>query len=292
MNLMGKIKPFLLESYSNGLDHSTSVIYRSSTEFYLEDIAAGRPWTTKLLFLVQLISTTEMKDEISGNSRFCKYIYHNGCYDHYDNQFAGFEMVEQVERQMLNVGNGETYETPVCFVKSWFNVGLSINVDKSLFYGPSLMIFKCFKMEELDICNSFVGLRESNTRVEIFDLSQSQESGISLAVKEFSYDVRQIQKKGRNAYPVFQISPRASMMSQFEGSKEDVKRSHDIVLQTNVYGSIQKTLSIVYSREQEFVKKIKYDDVFKNQSLGNVSHTQFWFTNEVMEDQYFRNPVP
>ncbi|EMD90573.1 hypothetical protein COCHEDRAFT_16274 [Bipolaris maydis C5] len=139
ISLVGKIKPFLLESYSNGLGHSTSVAYRPSTEFYLEDIAAGRPWTTKLPFPVQVVTTTEIKDEILGNSRLCKYTYRNGCYDHYKSQFAGFEMVEQVERQLLNIGNGETYGIPASLVKSRFNVGL----------------------------------RGSKTRVETFDLSQS-----------------------------------------------------------------------------------------------------------------------
>ncbi|ENI09216.1 hypothetical protein COCC4DRAFT_36791 [Bipolaris maydis ATCC 48331] len=177
ISLVGKIKPFLLESYSNGLGHSTSVAYRPSTEFYLEDIAAGRPWTTKLPFPVQVVTTTEIKDEILGNSRLCKYTYRNGCYDHYKSQFAGFEMVEQVERQLLNIGNGETYGIPASLVKSRFN-------------------------------------------------------------------------------------------------------------------HTKNTLYIVYPREKEFIKKIKHDIISTNQSLGNVSHTQFWFTNEVMEDQYFRNPVP
>ena len=50
IDLMGGKKPYLMNSYSNGMGKQVSVIYKQSTKYYMEDMRAGTPWATRLPF--------------------------------------------------------------------------------------------------------------------------------------------------------------------------------------------------------------------------------------------------
>ena len=67
LDLMGGIKPHLLVKSANNLGAETRVKYVSSTKFYLEDKAAGKPWITRLPFPVHVIERIETYDYISRN---------------------------------------------------------------------------------------------------------------------------------------------------------------------------------------------------------------------------------
>ncbi len=55
IDLMGGVKPHIMKTQRNGMGKVTTVHYKSSTHFYLEDKAAGKPWITKLPFPVQCV---------------------------------------------------------------------------------------------------------------------------------------------------------------------------------------------------------------------------------------------
>lgn len=88
-------KPHLLARYDNQLGAETRLTYKSSTEFYLADREAGRPWVTRLPFPVHVVERVEATDHISRNRFVTRFAYHHGHYDGEEREFRGFGMVEQ-----------------------------------------------------------------------------------------------------------------------------------------------------------------------------------------------------
>ena len=101
-DLMGGVKPHLLERVVNNLGAETLVRYVPSTRFYLADRAAGRPWVTRLPFPVQVVERVETYDRISRNRFVARYAYHHGFFDGIDREFRGFGMTEQWDTEELS----------------------------------------------------------------------------------------------------------------------------------------------------------------------------------------------
>lgn len=141
IDLMNSKKPHLMINYKNNLGKEVGIEYTPSTEFYINDKLAGRPWVTKLHFPVHCISKTITTDKISGSRFVSSYIYHHGYYDHAEREFRGFGMVEQIDAEHFdhwikgNAGNivvdRELHQEPV-ITKKWFHTGAFLNKDKIL----------------------------------------------------------------------------------------------------------------------------------------------------------------
>ncbi|MGH9891865.1 MAG: SpvB/TcaC N-terminal domain-containing protein, partial [bacterium] len=95
VDLMGGQKPHLLVKSTNNLGAETVVQYAPSTQFYVADKLAGKPWITKLPFPVHVIERVETFDCISRNRFVTRYAYHHGYFDGIEREFRGFGMVEQ-----------------------------------------------------------------------------------------------------------------------------------------------------------------------------------------------------
>lgn len=142
IDLMDSKKPHVMTHYKNNMGMETSMEYKSSTKFYLEDKLAGTPWITKLPFPVQVVSKMIVEEKIT-NVRFATtYNYHHGFYDHPEREFRGFGMVEQLDTEFYetwkveNQGNaldqsGELYQAPM-LTKTWFHTGAFLDRERIL----------------------------------------------------------------------------------------------------------------------------------------------------------------
>ena len=92
------VHPNLLTKIDNGLGMETTIAYRSSTDFYVSDRDAGRPWSTKLPFPVQVVSQVTVKDRNSGQEYVADYRYRDGYYDGAEKEFRGFGEVLKYNR--------------------------------------------------------------------------------------------------------------------------------------------------------------------------------------------------
>ena len=142
IDLMDSKKPHVLIHYKNNMGMETSMEYKSSTHFYLEDKLAGKPWITKLPFAVQVVSKQIVEEKITDVRFTSEYRYHHGYYDHPEGEFRGFGMVEQIDTELYeeweknNAGNqlekSEThYQKPV-LTKTWFHTGAFIDRERIL----------------------------------------------------------------------------------------------------------------------------------------------------------------
>lgn len=140
IDLMNSKKPHVMVFYKNNLGKEIRLEYTPSTQFYLEDKLAGKPWVTKLHFPVQCISKAETRDQISGYRFVSSYKYHHGYYDHAEREFRGFGMVEQTDSEDFdhwvkgdasNIVDQTLHQEPVV-TKSWFHTGAFLTKEKIL----------------------------------------------------------------------------------------------------------------------------------------------------------------
>ncbi len=90
-------KPHLLIKVDNNLGATTKIEYTPSTRFYLDDLAAGMPWVTRLPFPVHCVSKVTVSDQWRGTAFSSTYSYHHGYFDGIEREFCGFGRVEQVD---------------------------------------------------------------------------------------------------------------------------------------------------------------------------------------------------
>lgn len=286
LDLMGATKPHLLESYSNGLGAATSITYTPSTKFYVEDEKKGQPWSTKLPFPVQCISKVEVTDTITGNQRYTEDVYHNGCYNQVEKQFAGFEMVEVFHGEKLVIGEGETYEPPITHTKSWFSVGLSLEIDEFRFLTKSAV---ASSIQDLigDPAECLQALQGVSLRSEVYSLDGTAEADFPFQIQELSHEIKLLQQRGPNKYSVVQVNPKETLSTEYERNMQDPRITHDLILKTNPFGEVEESLHVVYPRSMETA----FSDVNENQKAGNMSYKRVWFTDEVRETYNFRKPA-
>ena len=134
LDLMVTGKPYLLTEVVNNLGAETRIGYAPSTRFYLADQAAGRPWITRLPFVVQVVERVETIDRINRNRFTTRYNYHHGYFDGFEREFRGFGMVETTDTEELAVleaavGRGEfanqdpATDVPPVLTRTWLHTG-------------------------------------------------------------------------------------------------------------------------------------------------------------------------
>jgi RHS repeat-associated protein len=136
LDLIGGVKPYLLDEMNNHRGAITRVAYESSLRFYLADQKHhATRWKTSLPFPVQVISRLEIVDEISLAKCTTEYIYHHGHYDGAEREFRGFGRVDQLDTQTFEQYHGtgaphasftsvpaENFAPPL-LTKTWFYQG-------------------------------------------------------------------------------------------------------------------------------------------------------------------------
>lgn len=94
--LSGGLSPNTLTRIGNGIGRTTMIEYAPSTQFALEDAAAGSAWPDALPFPVTVVSAVRVSDSL-GHEYLTRFRYHDGYYDAAEKQFRGFARVEQVD---------------------------------------------------------------------------------------------------------------------------------------------------------------------------------------------------
>jgi RHS repeat-associated protein len=143
IDLMSGQKPHLLVKAVNNLGMETRLRYAPSTQFYQQDKAAGRPWVTKLPFVVHVVDRVESFDVVGRNRFVTQYKYHHGYFDGAEREFRGFGMVEQLDTESFatfkdgdastlpNASNvDETSHVPPMLTRKWFHPGAFVGQDR------------------------------------------------------------------------------------------------------------------------------------------------------------------
>jgi RHS repeat-associated protein len=280
VDLMGGQKPHLMTCARNNLGAETRVTYAPSTRFYVADEQAGTPWVTRLPFPVQVAERIETIDWIGRNRLVTRYAYHHGYFDSYEREFRGFGMVEQWDTEELRADtafgdsdfvnwNQQSWSPPV-LTRTWFHTGAFENTqavtqqyvseywtepalrapgraaDAAAMRPPDTVLpdgLNAFEIQEA--CRALKG---HPLRIETYAEDGSPAAANPYTVTEHNFTVRCLQNMGENLHAVFFVHPREALSFHYERGPDDPRVGHEIILQADDYGNVQRSISIGYPR--------------------------------------------
>ncbi|KAK4451980.1 virulence plasmid 65kDa B protein-domain-containing protein [Podospora aff. communis PSN243] len=293
VDLMGGIKPHLLKEYSNGLGAVTTLDYVPSTKYFLQDDADGTPWKTRLPFPVQCIGTVIVRDSITDLVKKVRYSYHHGYYDPAEKEFAGFSMVEQWQDESVRTGVGNRYEKPTAYTKTWFSTGNPFDGHHESTYACSSRVStKLHGIDSQDLSDAYRALRGTQQRSEVYGLDGTTKAHLPFSTDESAHDVRCVQPKHGKHPPVFEVSLRETASSQFEREMSDPRVEHEIVLEVNDFGDVERALRVIHPRSRSSASAAGFESLVENQTEANVVYSDVAFTNSFEEEKdAFRGPA-
>jgi len=229
LDLMTAGKPYLLTEVVNNLGAETHISYAPSTQFYLADQAAGRPWITRLPFPVQVVERVETIDRINRNKFTTRHAYHHGYFDGFEREFHGFGMVEQWDTEdlaVLEAGGAQNdfanldqaTDLPPVLTRTWLHTGVFPGEDRVTrlyaqeYYrqpgggdpdlpdtalpatlrltGKQPRPWQLSRIEAREACRALKG---SPLREEVYALDGSEAQGRPYTVTEHNYTIELLQ---------------------------------------------------------------------------------------------------
>jgi RHS repeat-associated protein len=280
VDLMGGQKPHLMTAARNNLGAETRVSYAPSTRFYVADETAGQPWVTRLPFPVQVVERTETIDWIGRNRFVARYAYHHGYFDAYEREFRGFGMVEQWDTEEFRTDTAfsesdftnwdqQSWSPPV-LTRTWFHTGAFAEAqavtqqylseywiepalrapgreaDAAAMRPPDTILPD--GLDAFEIQEAYRALKGHALRTEVYADDGSPAAASPYSVTEQNFTVRCLQNMGENLHAVFFVHPREALSFDYERAGADPRVSHEITLQADDYGNIERSVSIAYPR--------------------------------------------
>lgn len=286
VNLMGGQKPHLLVKTINNLGGETELEYASSTEFYLQDKQAGKPWITKLPFPVHVVKKVTVSDKWRETRFATTYSYHHGFFDMVEREFRGFGRVEQIDVETYGefanannnspyIDNDQTLYQPPIKTISWFHTGAGIE---------NVSILKQFEKEYFKHTGSFtenelpdpalqqdelttdewrqamrackgLPLRQETYELDVKALAQGKHKSVKLFSTAFhNCNIQMLQAQGINRHGVFLVTESEAITYQYdldltaEILTPDPRISHSLNLNIDEFGNVLQSVAIVYPR--------------------------------------------
>jgi RHS repeat-associated protein len=115
----GATRPDVLLEIDNGMGGITELRYESALAHAARDREAGRPWRYPQPQPVQVVAAISRRDLTTGNRVGTRFAYHEGYHDAAEREFRGFAIVEQVDTETDDVGQG----SPPARTVRFYNLG-------------------------------------------------------------------------------------------------------------------------------------------------------------------------
>lgn len=260
---------FLLTDCTNGMGATTSFSYRSSTDFYIADRAAGRPWATRLASPVTVVDWIEHRDAVAKVRTVSTRQYRDGWFDPVERVFRGFGSVQSQDAIGLNpdlwsFSDGESPTPGARLVRQWFDIGRTDEAGR---------LRRRFRAEQFDpgpdgieagltamlppiADGSGRTLREAaaaatgrlwHTETYAIDDDGLPEA-VPLAVEDHAYAIELVQPAEGHEYGSFRVLGRESVATDYEGIAEDPRVEYDALLDWDAYGVPTAWAAVFYAR--------------------------------------------
>ncbi|MDB5279413.1 MAG: spvB [Ferruginibacter sp.] len=269
IDLMGGNKPYIMKGFKNNFGEETSWEYKSSTQYYLADKQAGKPWITKLPFPVQCVAKTIVKDAVAGTQFTNAYVYHHGYYDHAEREFRGFGKVEQLDTEdftsfkLSNANNvvEEDLHQPPAKTVTWFHTGGWVNEQKILdqFNGeynkgpfefdlPKPLLPAGLTADENR--EAFRACKGMALRQEVYAMDGTADEDKPYKVSTHNVVIKLLQPASVNKFAVFLSHESEAISVSYERNLDDPRIAHSLNLETDDFGNVLQSASVVYGRKQ------------------------------------------
>lgn len=280
IDLMGSRKPHILKYYKNNCGLETSLEYKSSTYFYLQDKKEGNPWVTKLPFPVHVLVKKEVYDSVSQLRFTTSYSYHHGYYDTAEREFRGFGRVDQTDTETYehfkrtgasNIVEEALHQPPV-LTRTWFHTGAYLRGKKILHFFQQPGNNEYFindQFEEYHLPDAVVTDQDGKTlenaspqimreaaracrsmvlRQEVYALDETGQMPFPYSVQEHNCYIRLVQPHGANKHAVFLVTESENISYQYERQPADPRIAHSLNLMFDEYGLVRQAVAVVYGR--------------------------------------------
>ncbi|NJO42497.1 MAG: toxin [Cyanobacteria bacterium RU_5_0] len=280
-------KPHLLIRTINNLGAETIVQYAPSTQFYLQDQLAGKPWITRLPFPVQVVEKVTVTDKWRQTKFTSTYSYHHGYFDGIEREFRGFGRVEQTDVEDFGtfaagnidspyISNDQTLYQPPVKTITWFHTGAFLDRERILdqfqneYFAPSSDRFTENALPEPDLasldlsaeewrealraCKGMI-LRQEIYELDVDALARGEEHRVKLFSTAFhNCHIQRLQPRGDNRHAVFLVTESEVITYHYEldlrspSLQPDPRIAHTLNLRTDEYGNVLESVAIAYPR--------------------------------------------
>ena len=325
IDLMGGNKPHLLTEIRNNLGALTTIEYKPSTYFYLQDLAANQPWITRLAFPVHCVSKVTVVDKWRGTTFSNRYSYHHGYFDGTEREFRGFGRVEQIDIEHFSDPVAD--QAPIKTV-TWYHTGAAFDRQRILNQFSKEYFPSRYASRLVDTANpnSFVERdlpqpelpQELNSdewrealrackgmvlRQETYELDPNthQETRLYSAATH-NCRIQCLQRRGPHRHAVFLVTENEAISYQYEltidshGTKlsPDPRITHTLNLRHDEYGNPQQTIAVGYPRWTQ----VAYNDlpaaslIRAVQSELHLAYSELRYTSDTILDVHGHAYVP
>lgn len=301
IDLMGGEKPYLMKSYANGLGKTTTVTYKHSTKYYIEDKLALRPWATRLPFPVHCVEKVTTQDTVSETTYTQEYTYHHGYYDHEEREFRGFGMVEVKDTDVAVVDDSTALNQHPVLTKTWYHTGAFLRLGtliekyESEYFNvdnwnlPGIASFPN-NLNVQEFREAHRVLKGSPLRQEIYALDGSPDEGIPYTVTANSYIVKRIQSQFNNRHACFFTHQQENLVWHCERNINDPRILHELTLNVDEFGNVLEAAKVAYKRgvtisniPDTSVSLAHNAIVADMQRTTKITYTVNEFTNDVID---------
>ncbi len=314
-------KPYLLREVRTGLGGRTTVEYEPSTAFALADRAAGRPWTTRLPFVVHLVAAVRDEDLVTAATFTTRFAYHEGHYDGVEREFGGFGLVERWDTdEVPALGPGVL---PPVRTRTWFHTGIvaggepgagplahpdarryhrgSAGCHAADLAGRPLEVLhrgpdgglRPLAADPATLRQAARALRGRVLREEVYaeDASARQELPYSVSTHRHAVEVRR-SDGGPGALLVCAARRLHSRDEHLERDPGDPRVTDDVALDIDPYGVVRRSVAVAYGRRLRDPDPVLTEDDHAVQASTRVLLTEYDVTAVLDEPDAWRTPVP
>lgn len=260
-------KPWLLNAMNNNMGADTTLRYRSSAQFWLDEkaalLAGGNKPVCHLPFPIHTLWQTESRDEITGNRLLSTVRYAQGVWDGREREFRGFGYVETCDTDERATGCAPERTAPA-MTKNWFATG-NPGVDDAQrlqfwsgdtlawpVYHPRFTVWE----NNNDVPRAPAtqdeqywlqrGLKGLPVRSELYGLDGGEAENTPYSVSESRHQVRLC--PSASSAPVVQVSEIESRAYTYERIGSDPVCTQTVLLDQDVYGLPLRSVNIAYPR--------------------------------------------
>ncbi len=263
------IRPGVLCGIDNGRGGLTSVAWRASTQYQLDDARAGKPWVTQVPFPVQVVASIIREDRIANSRTVSRFAYHDAYYDPFLFTFRGFGGVDIWDAEHFDISaktpDGVAFAPPA-LSRQWYLNGayeewplLQAKWQGEFFTGGTPQISIPDMVLDLGSKGTsgavqrqaYSALAGSLVRNEVYGEDASVKAGSPYTVEMSSTTVNLLQAPRGDIYGIFTLSQDQAAQLNYEREGQDQRTTHSLTLERDAWGQPLLAVSLAYPRPDE-----------------------------------------
>ncbi|CAN7340183.1 toxin [Trinickia sp. LjRoot230] len=262
------VKPYLLTSINNNMGAGTTLGYRSSVQYWLDDKAADPTLMSALPMPIHTVAQVATIDEITGNSVTSQYSFHRGVFDGIEREFRGFTyVIGQDAQQVAATVKSDVPIAPPFVTKTWYHSGRETD-ERTLFGSPykddNAIAVKPTRLTQYDSDSNddvdldsvdvatrfwmFRALKGVPLRQETYGLDGSDNEAIPYTASTWRHQVRLVQPAADDASPVVLPGLLEKVSYDYERIAVDPMVNQEVQLRRDQYGSVTWQVGASYPR--------------------------------------------